>query len=719
MKHLLKLFVFVPVFVIAQKKITLEDIYKKQTFRVESVPGFNSMKNGSFYSENDNNNNILQKSFATGNTVSTLVLQQDVKDEQGKILELKEYSWSNDETKLIILKDKESIYRRSFKSIVYVYDIAKKQSIKVDDAKILHPTLSPDGNQIAFVKDNNLFIKNLRTNKTLQVTKDGKWNAIINGNADWVYEEEFSLSKAFEWSKEGNYIAYYKFNESKVPMYTMAYYDSLYPRQYTYKYPKAGEVNAEIEIHVYNLQTKKDVKANIGAEKDIYIPRIAFTENNNQLSVMWLNRLQNHMKLLMVDAATGKSNIYYEETNQYYVDISNSMRFLKDGKHFLYTSEKSGYKHIYIQSLTGKDAVQITKGNFDVTDVLGIDETAQTIYFLAAYSSPLTRSLLSVDMDGKNTTQLLSDEGTYSIRFSSDFSYFSNTYSTVTTPPQISIYETKSLTKVRTLKDNTSLQARMKEYGFATPAFIKVPNSKGDILNGWILKPANFDETKKYPVLFCNYGGPGSQQVANRWGAVSSWHQYLAQQGIIIVCVDNTGTGFRGEAFKKKTYLQLGKLEIEDQIDAAKYMATLPYVDSKRIGHYGWSFGGFMSSLAITKGADVFALAVAGAPVTNWRYYDNIYTERYMRTPAENKQGYDENAPLNYVKNIKGKFLIVHGTADDNVHFQNSVMMVNEMIKQNIDFESAYYPNKAHGIRGDNADLHLWRTISRFIITNL
>lgn len=719
MKQLLLLLVFVPVMGFTQKKITLEDIYKKQTFRVESVPGFNSMKNGSYYSESDQNNNILQKSFATGNTVSTLVLQQDVKDEQGKILELKEYSWSSDEKKLIIFKDKENIYRRSFKSIAYVYDIAKKQSIKVDDAKILHPTLSPDGNHIAFVKDNNLFIKDLRTAKTVQVTKDGKWNAIINGNADWVYEEEFSLSKAFEWSKEGNYIAYYKFNESKVPMYTMAYYDSLYPRQYTYKYPKAGEVNAEIDIHIYHLQTKKDVKANIGKEKDIYIPRIAFTENNNQLSVMWLNRLQNHMKLLMVDAATGKSNTYYEETNPYYVEIANSLRFLKDGKHFMYTSEISGYKHIYLKSLTGKEAVQITKGNFDVTDVLGIDENAQTIYFLAAYSSPLTRSLLSVDMDGRNMTQLLSDEGTYSIRFSSDFSYFSNTYSTVTTPPQISIYETKSLTKVRTLKDNATLQARLKEYDFATPAFIKVPNSKGDILNGWILKPVNFDATKKYPVLFCNYGGPGSQQVANRWGTVSAWHQYLAQQGIIIVCVDNTGTGYRGEAFKKKTYLQLGKLEIEDQIDAARYMATLPYVDSKRIGHYGWSFGGFMSSLAITKGADVFALAVAGAPVTSWRYYDNIYTERYMRTPATNKQGYDENAPLNYVKNIKGKFLIVHGTADDNVHFQNSVMMVNEMIKQNIDFESAYYPNKSHGIRGDNADLHLWRTISTFILTKL
>ncbi len=702
------------------KLITLEDVYKKGTFRPETVAGFSSMKDGRYYTESDKEGNILQKSFVTGETISTLINSSDVKDDKGIVLGLKDFTWSDDETKLLVYKERENIYRRSSKAITYSYDIATKKIVKIDDAKIMHATYSPDGNKVAFVKDNNLFIKDIATNKTTQITKDGKWNFIINGNADWVYEEEFSLSRAFQWSKKGSYLAYYKFDESKVKEYTMAYYDSLYPRQYAYKYPKAGEANSIIEIHIYNLATKKDVKADIGKETDIYIPRIKFTQDDTRLSITCLNRLQNDMQLLMADAATGKTKMYHQEKNKYYVEMENgNVTFLEDGKHFAYTSNKDGYTHIYLKTIDGSKEIQITKGNFDVADLMEIDEKNNIIYFTAAYNSPKTRSLLSVDMQGKNMTPILNDAGTHAIRFNKNFTYFMDTYSGADFPPQISIYETKTVQQIRLLKDNAKLIALMKDYGFATPAFIKVPTSKGDILNGWMLKPKDFDETKKYPVLFCNYGGPGSQQVANRWGAVSAWHQYFVQHGIIVVCVDNTGTGFRGEEFKKKTYLQLGRLEIEDQIDAAKHLATLPYIDAKRIGHYGWSFGGFMSSLAITKGAGTFSMAVAGAPVTSWRYYDNIYTERYMRTPQENKQGYDDNAPMNFVKNIKGKFLIVHGTADDNVHFQNSVMMVNELIKNNIDFESTYYPNKAHSFQGDNSEFHKSSKITKFILDNL
>ncbi len=700
------------------KPITLEDIYKKGTFRVESVLGFNSLKDGQFYVENTANG-IVKKSFETGQTVDTIVRLNDVKDNFGNALPLTDYSFSSNENKLLINLKRESIYRRSSKAIVYAYDIASKKTWLIDTGKILYASFSPDASKVAYVKNNNLFYKDLNSNKTTQVTKDGKWNNIINGNADWVYEEEFGLSKAFEWSSKGSYLAYYKFNESKVKEYTMAYYDSLYPKQYSYKYPKAGEANSTIEIHVYNTLLAKDVKVDIGVETDIYIPKIAFTQNNENLCITWLNRLQNNMQLLMANAATGKTKVFYTETNKYYVDIANALRFLKNDTHFMYASEKSGFRHIYLQSFDGKQQIQLTKGNFDVAEMIELDEANKQVYFTASYNAPTTRSLCSVDFEGKKITPIKNDIGTHTIRFNSNFSYYTDTYSTIAQVPTISVYKTANHQLIRTLKDNAKLATTIKEYGFATPQFIKVPTSKGEILNGWMLKPKNFDSTKKYPVLFCNYGGPGSQQVADRWGAVSAWHQYFAQQGIIVVSVDNTGTGFRGEEFKKKTYLQLGKLEIEDQIDAAKYMGTLPFIDAKRIGHYGWSFGGFMSSLAITKGADVFKLAVAGAPVTSWRFYDNIYTERYMRTPKENQKGYDENAPINYVKNIKGKLLIVHGTADDNVHFQNSLMMTNELIKNNIEFENAYYPNKSHGFRGDNSEFHSGSKMTKFILNNL
>ncbi len=720
MRKLLPLLLFIfPLFLTAQtKQVTLEDIYKKGIFRVDAVPGFNSMKDGRYYVETSTTG-IIKKSFATGAVVDTLVRSRDVKDEAGKELGLYDIAWSEDEQQLLVFKERESIYRRSSKAIVYVYDVKTKKSSKLNDSKVLHATFSPDGTKVAFVKDNNLFYKILAQNKTIQVTKDGKWNSIINGNCDWVYEEEFSFTRAFQWSPKSNYIAYYKFDESKVPMYTMAVYDSLYPKQYTYKYPKAGEPNSTIQIHIYNTKSAADVKADIGKETDIYIPRIKWTTNDTKLSITWLNRLQNDMRLLSADAATGKTSVLNKETNKYYVDAeAGDVEFLEDGKHFLVSSEKDGFKHIYLHSLTGSETVQLTKGNYEVTDVIGVDEKNSKVYFMAAYQSPLNRDFCSVNFDGSNFKIISKKTGTNTVRMSSDFSYALLSFSTINSVPVYEIIDNNA-NVIRTLKTNEKLTTTAIDFGFTRAEFIKVPNTKGDSLNGWMLKPLNFDASKKYPVLFCNYGGPGSQQVANRWGAVSAWHQYFVQHGIIVVSVDNTGTGFRGEEFKKKTYLQLGKLEIEDQIDAAKYLSTLPYVDGKRIGHWGWSFGGFMSSLAITKGADVFKLAVAGAPVTSWRFYDNIYTERYMRTPQENKKGYDENAPLSFTSNIRGKFLIVHGTADDNVHFQNSVMMVDEMIKKNVDFESGYYPNKSHGIRGGNADFHVYSKMTKFIVANL
>jgi len=718
MRKILFLAMCIPLFATAQtKQITLDDIYKKGTFRAEIVPGFNSLKDGRFYTELDNNGNLIKKSFITGETAGVIVSKGDIKDEKGNALELKDFEWSEDESKLLIFLNREFIYRRSSKAIVYAYDIATKKTAKVDADKIMHATYSPDGSKIAFVKENNLYFKNLATNKTTQITKDGKWNFTINGNCDWVYEEEFGFTKAFQWSPKSDHIAYYRFDESKVPTYAFAVYDSLYPKQYSYKYPKAGEANSVIEIHIYDTKTAANIKADIGKEADIYIPRILWTKDNSKLAITWLNRLQNDMRFLSADAATGKTAVFYEEKNKYYVDVVN-INFLKDGKHFLISSEKDGNHHIYLESLDGKEEKLLTKGNFDIVNTEGVDEKNNTVYFIAAYHSPLTKDFCSVDLDGNNFKLMDERIGSHSIKFNADFTFYTDDYSTISKPNNISVFDIHGKL-IRTLKDNSKLAKTAIEYGFANAEFIKIPTSKGETLNGWMLKPKDFDANKKYPVLFCNYGGPGSQQVADRWGVVNQWQQMLAQKGYIIVSVDNTGTGFRGEEFKKKTYLQLGKFEIEDQIDAAKYLGTLPYIDAKRIGHWGWSYGGFMSSLAITKGADVFKAAIAVAPVTSWRFYDNIYTERYMRTPQENAKGYDDNSPLNFTDKIKGKFLIIQGTADDNVHFQNSVIMVDKMINNNIEFESGYYPNKNHSIRGGNTSYHLYNKMTKFILDNL
>jgi len=460
---------------------------------------------------------------------------------------------------------------------------------------------------------------------------------------------------------------------------------------------------------------------------DIYIPRIKWTQQDNKLVIYWMNRHQDDLKLLLTDAATGDLETMYEEHNKYYVEINDNWWFLKDGSHFLFTSEMNGFNQLYFYSLDGKEKIQVSKMKYDIAGVEGVDEKNRLVYYTLAYPTPMDRNLFVSDFEGRNTSMLTAGSGWHRVELNSGFTQFYDYYSNINTPQVVTLYNIVkakrgwTAEKDKVTNESAKLRNVLDQYALGRAEFIRVPNSKGDTLNGWMLKPADFNPAKKYPVLFCNYGGPGSQQVSNRFGAVSMWHQLLAQNGFIVVSVDNTGTGFRGEAFKKKTYLQLGKLEIEDQIDAAKYLGTLSYVDKERIGHWGWSFGGFMSSLAITKGSEVFKAAIAVAPVTSWRFYDNIYTERYMRTPLENPKGYDENAPLNFTDRIRGKFLLIHGTADDNVHFQNSAEFVKALVKSNVDFESAYYPNKNHGISGqaDNTTYHLYSKMTRWLYQNL
>ena len=700
------LFLFLlPLFALAQKKqITLEDIYKNGTFQGERI--------ASDFGQTSKDPEIDPK---------------ELKDENGKAFGRFEdiiYSSSHPNT-VLIRKGVEQIYRRSSKAFVYLYDAVSKKLTKLDNEKLMHPTLSPDGSKIAYVKNNNLYLYDLATKSARAITTDGKWNFIINGNCDWVYEEEFEFTRAYDWSPKGNYIAYYRFDETNVKEYEFTQFDNTYNKQYSYKYPKAGEENSKVEIHIYDVANNKDVKAQY-EQGDIYIPRIKWTQDDNALVVFWMNRHQDDLKLLLTNAQTGASNLLFEEKNKYFVEINDDWWFLKHGKNFLFTSEMNGYRHLYLYSLDGKTKTQVTKGNFEITDVSGVDEKNKLIYYLVAYPRPMDRNLFVTDFEGKKTTQLTQGEGWHRIVLNDSFSRFYDYRSDLNTPQvvtlnNIMVNKKKAISAVleKTVNESSKLKAKLDEYAIGKAEFIRVPNSKGDTLNGWMLKPSNFDPSKKYPVLFCNYGGPGSQQVANRFGAVSMWHQMLAEKGFIVVSVDNTGTGFRGEEFKKKTYLQLGKFEMEDQIDAAKYLSKMSFIDANNIGHWGWSYGGFMSALAITKGNEVFNAAVSVAPVTNWRYYDNIYTERYMRTPQENPKGYDDNSPINFTDKIKGKYLIIHGTADDNVHFQNSVELVSALINANKQFDSFYYPDKNHSIYGNTTRLHLYTMMANFIKENL
>lgn len=699
MRHLFILLFVVPMLVNAQKKkITLEDIYKNYTFRGESVGGFDDEESGKILSD-ENKSLLKQKNINTSDN-----------------------SISPAKDKILFFDQREHIYRRSSKAYTYLFDLSTKSVKKIDTAKILHATFSPDGSRIAYVKNNNLYIYSIAEDKSKAVTTDGRWNYVINGNCDWVYEEEFSFSRAFEWSPNGKYLAYYRFDESKVKEYNMTVYNDYYNADYRYKYPKAGEDNSKVEIHILNTETGQNILARYDTG-DIYIPRIQWIPAQEQLVVFWLNRHQDDLKLLNTNPATGAASILYEEKNKYYVDIDNErFDFLKDGKQLLYSSEKNGFWHLYLRSIgTGKE-VQLSKGSFDVADINGIDEKNKKVYYTAAYPRPMDRTAFVVDFGGSKNIALTNDMAWHNVTFNSDFTKMYDSRSDINTPPSVTLYDVQNgiaLKNPVVKGSNEALKNKLAEYDIAKASFIQVPNGKGEMLNGYILKPSNFDPARKYPVLFCNYGGPGSQTVANRYGVTSYWHQYLAERGFIIVGFDNTGTGFRGEEFKKKTYLQLGKYEIEDQIAAAKWLATQSYVDATRIGHWGWSFGGFMSALAISKGSDIFSFAISVAPVTSWRFYDNIYTERYMRTPQENKASYDENAPLHYVNNIKGKYLLIHGTGDDNVHFQNSVELAEAMIQANVPFDCAYYPNKNHGISGGNTTYHLWTRMSNWLIQNV
>jgi len=701
----------------AQKKqITVEDIYGG-TFRTERMDVLRSMKNGKQYTvlnldRTTEKASIDKYDYKTLEKVVTIVSSTDLKG-----IDFESYKFSDDESKLLLATEIEPVYRHSRLGIYYVYDIASKSIAKISDNKIQAPSLSPDGKLVAYVFENNIYLYDVVADSTEQLTDDGEKNRIINGKTDWVYEEEFAFVRAFEWNSDGTKIAFLRFDETNVPQFSMDIYGTgLYPTQEQFKYPKAGEENAKVSLHLYDLSEKSTVKIDLA--DPYYIPRIKWMNSANHLSVQTLNRHQNHLKLLDVNAQDNLVKVLLEEEDKAYIDITDNLTFLADDS-FIWTSEKDGYNHIYLQGKNGKLINQITKGPWEVTNYYGYDQKNKRVFYQSTENGSINRDVYSINRSGKNKKRLSTENGQNSADFSADFSNYINTFSSATTPDRYTLHESKSGKKLKVITDNGALDQKMETYDLSPKEFSTI-NINGNELNMYMIKPTNFDPNKKYPLLMYQYSGPGSQQVGNKWmGDRDYWHQMLASQGYVIACVDGRGTGYKGADFKKSTYLNLVKYETEDQIAAAKKLSKLPYIDEDRTGIWGWSFGGHMSTNSLLKGSDVFEMAIAVAPVTSWRFYDTIYTERFMRTPEENPSGYDDNSPFNYPEKLKGKYLLVHGSGDDNVHLQHTMRMSEALIQANKQFDWAIYPDNNHSIKGGNTRVHLFNKMTEFIHENL
>ncbi|MDR0836539.1 MAG: S9 family peptidase [Tannerella sp.] len=700
------------------KKISLADIVNGGFRAARGGTEMRSMPDGEHYTAmNSDRNMILKYSYRTGQAVDTLFNTKNARE--CTFDDFEGYNISSSGNHIIIWRKSERIYRRSSKSMVYDYDVRRRMVKLLNESgkKIMIPTFSPDGRMCAYVEDNNIWIKKFDYDTEIQVTKDGAKNNIINGATDWVYEEEFSVTNLMAWSPDNEYLCYARFDESQVPVYEMAIYGgNYYPEAENFKYPKAGEKNSTVTLHSYCVETKDIKTLATPVDEDGYIPYIKFTNSASQLAVMTLNRHQNLFNLYHANPKSGVFKLILKEENKAYIDsdFMKEIRFSPSG--FLYISEKDGYAHIYQYSPTGVEQRQITSGNWDVTRLIGKDETTGTVYYESAEESPLRRSVYSIDTKGKKT-KISTQEGMNSAQFSNNYAYYVHTFTNTKTPSLTTLHETKTGKILRTIQDNARLKEKLNGYEFSQKEFTTITTASGDELNAWILKPANFSASKKYPVVMFQYSGPGSQEVLDRFSM--DWEQYLAAQGYICVAVDGRGTGARGEAFRKCTYMQMGYLESHDQAAAAVALGKLSYVDSNRIAIWGWSFGGYNTLMALSVGNGVFKAGIAVAPVTDWRYYDTVYSERYMRTPKENKKGYDETSPIKLAADLQGKLLLIHGTADDNVHFKQSIDYSEALVQAGKQFEMQVYKDRNHSISGGNTRMHLYTRMSEFLFKNL
>lgn len=704
-------------------EITVADIWKNYKFLPQSVPGFASIPNTDFYSV-VTDTAIVKYSFATGEQLEVVLSNRMLENKISKNLKIRnidDYYFDKSCSKILFAIESEPIYRRSTCAFFYVYDLKTGELIPVaseEKGKQSFAEFSADGSKVAFVRDYNLYYCDLATEKEIQITTDGKENSILNGFADWVHEEELSMSQCYYWSPDGNQIAFLRFDESAVKEFSMTIWDGLYPKEYKYKYPKAGEDNSLVDIYLFDLKTNSTHKINFPQE-DCYYPHLYWLSNSKEFIVLKLNRLQNKLEFIRYNTQTKTQDIILTDQNDAWLEVADAYYFLNDNKTIIFTSERDGYNHIY-RAEFGKEPIQLTSGKMEVYGICAIDFDKQRIYYVSNESAPLNKDLYSIDYNGKKKKMLTDGTGWNTPTFNSNAHYYCNNYSNSNTPPIYTLHDCNGKV-IDTLEDNSHFREVLKEYGFVPKEHFSFVSKDHITLNGWMIKPQSFNPDKKYPVLMYVYGGPGSQEVNNSYfrSYDHAWYQMLAQKGYIVVCVDGRGTAGRGDAFEKVIYKQMGKYETIDQIATAEYLQTLPYVDKERIGIWGWSFGGYLSSLALFKGNGIFKMAMSVAPVTNWRYYDNIYTERFLQRPQDNPEGYDDNAPCFFANQLKGNYLLVHGTADDNVHFQNSMSLVTQLNQYEKQYEQFFYPNKNHFIYGGNTRYHLYVKLTDFLLKNL
>jgi dipeptidyl-peptidase-4 len=713
-------------FVLSQqrsKEFTLEDLFTGSKFYGKAMKGFQWYDGGKSYTylETDTTahlTNIWKYDIGSGKKTKFVDGGDLVVKKGDPVFSIENYTWSPAGKKVLFTG---SLTARRLKTggNFFLYDLADHRFVQLtnSDQDQMNVKFSPDGRKIGFVRANNLFVQNLEDGKETQLTFDGSEH-VLNGHFDWVYEEEFGIIDGWQWSPDGKYIAYWQIDETREPEFPVVNFIPLQQEITRVRYPKAGDRNPVVKIGILNLPDGKNIWADIGAPldstQDTYIPRIQWTERSHRLCVERLNRHQNTLDVSLVDPASGKATIILTETSSTWVDVKDDLTFLKNSDQFIWSSERDGYNHLYLYDVKGTLVRQLTQGHWDVDHVLAVDEHSEKIYFNAGVTSPINREVYSIGLDGSGFKRITKVDGTNDAKFSPDCSVFLHTFSDANTPTSTSLRKNDG-SLIRVIDDGHI--GALDDYTLIPQTFFTFKTSDGVELNAWMIKPAGFDPSKKYPVVMNVYGGPGSQQVVNAWGGLRLlWYQLLAQHGYIVACVDNRGTGARGYEFKTVTYKHLGKWETHDQIECAKYLASLPFVDGTRIGILGASYGGYMTLMSLLLGNDVFKAGIASSSVTHWKFYDSIYTERYMLTPEENPDGYAESAPLSYAKNLKGNLLIIHGTDDDNVHLQNTISMINELVKENKLFETALYPGSRHGIR---QRLQYYMSMTNFIFEKL
>lgn len=716
---------------IQAQKVTLQDV-AQGTYRAQNIYGLKPMLDGEHYTQiSSDHKRIVKYSFKTGKEVEAIFDVTKARDCNFKTFD--DYILSPDEKLILIQTETKPIYRHSFTAVYYIYNV-KNNTLEPlsNNGPQQVPLFSPDGNQIAFVRNNNIFlVKLLFGNSESQVTKDGEYNKVLNGIPDWVYEEEFSFNRAFDFSADSKMIAYIRFDESQVPMFSFPWYKGMapakddyatYPGKYEYKYPKAGETNSTVTVHTYDIKSHVTRQMDLPLDKDGYIPRIKFTSDPEKLAIMTLNRHQNRFDLYLANPRSATCKVAIRDEAEQYIKEQEYGSIAFYPNHIVLMSERDGYNHLYLYTIAGNLVRQITKGNFEVTDFLGYDEANGTTYYASNEGSPLRTAIYKIDSKGKKT-KLSTKEGTNNALFSKNFAYFINTYSGKDTPTEITLNDSKGRELV-TLLDNKQLKSQLTHLNMPTKEFFTFKTSQGVELNGWMMKPANFDPNKKYPVIMHQYSGPGSQQVLDKWGIGSfgdggMFEAYMCDKGYIMVCVDGRGTGGRGAAFEKCTYLFLGVKESEDQVETARYLGTLPYVDGSRIGIWGWSFGGYNTLMSMSDGSGAFKAGVAIAAPSDWRFYDTVYTERFMRTPKENGDGYNAGSAISRASKLQGKLLLIHGTADDNVHYQNAAEYSEALVQANKQFDMQVYTNRNHSIFGGNTRNHLMNRVANFFLENL